>query len=269
VPLVVALAAPWFLWANARTDGELLRVFFWHHNFDRGFGGEGGLASHPWWFYGPRLAIDLFPWSLLLPAAGWHLWRRGRTDSEARFGAAWLLAVLLLLSCVRFKRADYLLPAYPGAALLLGCAAERWVRAAPRLALGFGLTAAACAVGWLGFTLWASPAREHGRPDRRFAAEVRRRTARPVLFFRAEAHAVAFHVGRPLHTLLEWENLDVWAGKRDPTYVVMPADCAERWRRHLRAGGLVEVLRTTDLTRRRHERPLVLLRTAPKLVRRD
>jgi 4-amino-4-deoxy-L-arabinose transferase-like glycosyltransferase len=269
VPLVLALAAPWFLWVNARTDGELFRVFFWHHNFDRGFGGDGGLASHPWWFYGPRLAIDLFPWSLLLPAAGWYLWRRGRTDGEARFAAAWLLAVLLLLSCVCFKRADYLLPAYPGAALLLGCAAERWVRAAPRLALGFGLTAAACAAGWVGFTQWAAPAREHGRPDRRFAAEVRRHTARPVLFFRAEAHAVAFHVGRPLHTLLEWENLDAWAGKREPTYVVMPADCAARWRRHLRAGGLVEVLRTTDLTRRRHERPLVLLRTAAKVAKTD
>src|SRR5207248_9206656 len=77
LPLTLAVALPWYLWANARTDGELFRVFFWHHNFDRGFSGEG-LAAHPWWFYGPRVLVDLLPWSLLLPAAAWCLCRRGR-----------------------------------------------------------------------------------------------------------------------------------------------------------------------------------------------
>jgi 4-amino-4-deoxy-L-arabinose transferase-like glycosyltransferase len=269
LPLTLAVALPWYLWANARTDGELFRVFFWHHNFDRGFGGEG-LAAHPWWFYGPRLLADLLPWSLLLPAAAWYLYRRGRRDAEARFAVAWLLAILLLLSCMRFKRADYLLPAYPGAALLLGCAAEVWLRArrARRgAAVGLAVVVAAAAAGWFGYLERVAPRLDEGRPDRRFAEAVRRHTSSHVLFFRAEAHAVAFHVGRPLHTLLEWENLDVWAGKTRPTYVIMPADCVALWPRHLGFGRLVEVLRTTDLTGRSHERPLVLLYTEPRRQR--
>ncbi len=127
LPLIAVIAAPWYLWANATTDGEWFRVFFWHHNVQRGLGGEG-LATHPWWFYGARLAVDLLPWGLALPLAGWYLWRFRGADAQARLGAAWLLAMLVFLSCMRFKRADYLLPAYPGAALLLGCAAERLYR---------------------------------------------------------------------------------------------------------------------------------------------
>jgi hypothetical protein len=263
------VALPWYLWADAQTNGELFRVFVWHHNFDRGFGGEGGLTAHPWWFYAVRLAVDLLPWGLLLPVAAWSL-RGARRDPVARFGSAWLLAMVVFLSCMRFKRADYLLPAYPGAALLLGCAAEGWLRR-PRIARGVAavlvLVTAGCAAGWLGYLECAAPGREAGRPDRRFAEEVRRRTSGPVLFFRAEAHAVAFRVGRPLQTLLEWENLDVWAGKPRAVHVIMPAECVAEWPRHLRAGRLVELLRTTDLTGRPHERPLVLLRAEPGFER--
>ena len=42
-----------------------------------------------------------------------------KTDQEARFGLIWFAAVFAVLSCSSFKRADYLLPAYPGAAIFL------------------------------------------------------------------------------------------------------------------------------------------------------
>lgn len=263
VPLTLAVALPWYLWANARTDGELFRVFVWHHNFDRGLGAEGALRAHPWWFYGPCLLRDLFPWGLLLPAVAWSCWRGGpvRRDAEARFAAVWLVAILAFLSCMRFKRADYLLPAYPGAALLLGCTVEGWLRharLARKLAVGLGVVVAACVAGWLGYLELLAPALDG---DRRFAEAVRRHTSGPVLFFRVEAHAVAFHVGRPLHTLLEWENLDIRAGRARPAYVITDAKCAADWPRHLRAGRLVEVLRRTDLAG--HGHTLVLLRTEP------
>lgn len=265
LPLTAAVALPWYLWANAQTHGELFRVFFWHHNFERGFGGDGGLAAHPWWFYAVRLAVDLLPWSVLLPVAAWSVWRL--RDAEARFAAAWLLAMVLLLSCMRFKRADYLLPAYPGAALVLGCAAESWLRRSRAVAGALTVVTVACVAGWLGYLEYGAPGLESGRPDRRFAEEVRRRTSGPVLFFRAEAHAVAFHVGRPMQTVLEWENLDVWAGKPRAVHVIMPAECVARWPHRLRSGRLVELVRTTDLTGRPHERPLVLLRAEPSYER--
>jgi 4-amino-4-deoxy-L-arabinose transferase-like glycosyltransferase len=272
LPLVAALALPWFVWANARTHGELFRVFVWHHNVERAFDDTGELwhHDHPWWFYGPRLAFDFLPWSALLPVAGWFLLRRGRwrADAEARLGLAWLLATLVVLSCCHFKRADYLLPAFPGAALVLGCAAERWYQGVRRrhlLVAAFAVALACCAAGWWVYVERVLPRDEAKLEQRRFAEEVRRRAPapRPVLFFWTENHALAFHVGRPLHTLIEWQDLDAWAARPEPVYVVMSAQAAAEWPQHLPAGRLEEVLHSTDLAGPGQKRPLVLLRTVP------
>jgi 4-amino-4-deoxy-L-arabinose transferase-like glycosyltransferase len=259
VPLTLALALPWYAWVNWQTDGELFRVFFWHHNVQRGFGDDDALATHPWWFYGPRLAIDLLPWSLLLPLAAWWCVRRRalRSDPEVRFGLVWLAALTVLLSLMRFKRADYLLPAYPGAALFLGGVVEHGWRAARRraaLALAGGLVVAGCATGWLVFAERGAPHRDTGDETRAFALAIRQRTTGRVVFFRTEAHALAFHVGRPVITLIEWENLDIWLAKGQPLHVLMPEDCAAEWPEHLSNGRLEEVERRG---------PLVLLRFRP------
>jgi hypothetical protein len=100
---------------------------------------------------------------------------------------------------------------------------------------------------------------------RSFAAEIRKRAPAPqlVIFFRAEAHALAFHVGRPIDTILEWENLDVWAGRPETYYVVMPPDCAADWPSQLVHGRLEEVLRSDVGSEGSQQRPLVLMRTCP------
>jgi 4-amino-4-deoxy-L-arabinose transferase-like glycosyltransferase len=269
IPLVLALTLPWFLWANARTNGHLFQVFFWEHNVERGLGG-GRLRAHPWWFYGPQLAFDFLPWSPLLPLLAWRAVRRGwwRADPEARFGLVWLLTMFLVLSCAGFKRADYLVPAYPGAALFLGSVAERCYRAAGRrrlLAGGLGLPLVVVPVGWLLYLGYILPRQEPLQEYRPFAAEIRRLAPAPqlILFFRAEAHAVAFYVGEPIDTLLEWENLDVWAGRPHTYYVVMPSEYAREWPRHLKSGWLEKVCRSGVLAGARHDDPLVLLRTHP------
>ncbi len=259
VPLTLAVALPWYAWVDWQTQGELFRVFFWHHNVERGFGDDAALAAHPWWFYGPRLAIDLLPWSQLLPAALWWCARRRelRADPEVRFGLVWLLAVVALLSLMRFKRADYLLPAYPGAALFLAGVLEhgwRQSRQRVRLALGGGALVAGCALGWLAFVERGLSRPEAGDGTRPFALAIRQQTTGRVAFFRTEAHALAFHVGRPVVTLIEWENLDRWLARGEPLHVVMPADCAAEWPRHLHNGWLEEVERRG---------PLVLLRARP------
>jgi 4-amino-4-deoxy-L-arabinose transferase-like glycosyltransferase len=269
LPLLLVLILPWYIWADIQTNGKLVEVFFWKHNFERGFGG-GSLSAHPWWFYGPRLAFDLLPWSLLLPAAAWLLVRRGwwRNDEEVRFGLIWLVAMVCLLSCSRFKRADYLLPAYPGAALFLGGIAERCYREFKYrriAAVGFGSILSGVALGWWIYLGSILPREETHQEFRRFAEEIRRRAPAPelILFFRTEAHALAFHVGRPIDTILEWENLDIWSSRPGTYYVVMPPENAQEWPQHLHLGQLEEVLRSTDLSGGSHAHPLVLLRTRP------
>jgi 4-amino-4-deoxy-L-arabinose transferase-like glycosyltransferase len=276
VPLVLGLTVPVYLWINAETDGQFFRVFFLHHNLERGLGNAEDLRVHPWWFYGPRGLVDFLPWSPLVLLAGWCVVRRGARclDGQARFGLVWLVTMLLVLSCAGFKRADYLLPAYPGAALLLGCMAERWYAATrhPRKqAAGFVLLIAGCVAGWWIVVDQVLPAAEPQREMRSFAQEIRRLVppSRPVLFFRAEAHVLSFHLRPWLDTFLEWENLDIWAGRRDTNYIVMPPECAAEWPNHVSSGRLVEVLRNTDLAGGRHELPLVLMRTEPLGTRRE
>jgi len=273
IPLTIFLAAPWFMLANQRTHGEFFRVFFWHHNVGRALGTSEDLAVHPWWFYGLRWLVDVLPWSPFFLVGGFwfirsRLWRE---DNEARLGFIWMFAVTLVLSCAQFKRADYLLPAYPGFAIFLGCMAERaWYvsgKSMRRLAAG---GAAMIVTGILGFWFfmlhYEIPLHEPFHEQQSFAAEIRRQAPAPqvILFFRVEAHALAFHVGRPVNTFLEWENLDVWAGRPGVHYIVMSPEAAAEWPEHVYSGSLEEVCRNTDWSGGRHEKPLVLMRTRPK-----
>ncbi len=292
LPLVLALTLPWFLWANHRTGGEFLHEFVFKHNLQRGLGdlpgdvlgGDETLEEHPWWHYTPRLLGDLFPWSLLLPIAVIYFLRgaRWRDDAEARFGLIWLTAMLVFLSCMRFKRADYLLPAYPGAALFLGCTLERWIvdlslRERRRLSrserstirraalAAFAGVVLAAGVGWTVFVDQVLPRSEAAREQRRFADAVRERVPRPglVLLFRTESHALVFHLGKSFDRIMEWENLDVWACQPAPVYVIMPAECVREWPRFLEAGKLFPVLSNEELAGGVHEEPLVLLCNRP------
>jgi hypothetical protein len=177
--------------------------------------------------------------------------------------------MLVVLSCAGFKRADYLLPAYPGAALLLGGVAERWYRSRvfqPRhLATALGLVAAVSALGWCYHLERDVANKEPAREYRHFAEEIRRLAPAPetVVFFRTESHALAFHVGRPLDILVQWPDLNARVAGSESTYVVMPVKVAEECPRHLRACRLEEVMRNTELAGGAHEKPLVLFRARP------
>jgi 4-amino-4-deoxy-L-arabinose transferase-like glycosyltransferase len=174
IPLVCAIVGPWFVWASVATHGAFLKTFFWHHHWDRTLGIEG-LKPEPIWYYLPQIVTDLFPWSVLLPAAVWREFRSTRAGEPqlGRFALCWILGMFGLLSLVRFKRHDYLLPIIPGAALLLSCQWERlfgrhggdrerrWsvvysgVLAATAVAMG-GL--ALTWTGWFGEFAWRSAA---------------------------------------------------------------------------------------------------------------
>lgn len=270
VPLVIALVLPWYLWANVATGGKFLEVFIWQHNIERGLGTSETLATHPPWFYLVRLVIDLLPWSIVLPFGLWMHLCQGwwKADPEARLGVIWSGAILLVLTCSSFKRADYLLPAYPGIALALGCIGERlWHQAANRRRLVVGLASLllACVAGWMSYVAILLPMQEAPLDQRCLAHEIRTRAPQPqlVIFFRTEAHALAYHVGTPIETLLEWENLDKWAAMPQSYLVVMPEEVAAEWRQHLPTGQLEEVLRNRDLMVTKPARPLILMRTVP------
>jgi len=76
-------------------------------------------------YYVINLALDLFPWSLVLPAAVVAAWR-GRAAPERRFPLIWAGAMLTVLTVSASKRAHYLLAAYPAFAVLV---AQWWPEA--------------------------------------------------------------------------------------------------------------------------------------------
>lgn len=262
--VALAIAAPWFLWANRETHGEWFRVFFLYHHMNRAFGGSDALAGHPWWFYLPRFAGDFLPWTPLVLMA---LWRRTwRGDPEARFGLVWLAAMVAVLSLSRFKRADYLLPAYAGAAIFLGCALERWYqsrsrRVRRRAAYSFAVTLALLPAGWLVFDHLVTSKEEAARAQASFARRIREAAPapQPVLFFRAESHLLAYHLGRPVHTLVEWSDLGAQLQAGGRHFVVTRAEYADEVRRQVRVPCAL-VVRSEDVTRGSPHRPLVVLR---------
>lgn len=266
IPLVLAIASPWFVWANHRTNNQLWEVFFWYHNVERGLGGAEALASHPWWFYGPRAVVDLLPWSLIAPWAIYVFFRNGaiRNDPLARGGLVWFSTIALFLSLMHFKRADYLLPAYPGLAIFLGVCLEHWRHENEtkrlRMTLSFGTIVCGCVAGWLVYLAWFVPAEERAWPYRTIAREIRERTDGPVIFFRAESHLLTYHVGKPVDTILEWENLAIWAERSYPVYIVMPEACIHQMRDHLPANALEPLLVTKDFATGKRDRPLVVMR---------
>jgi hypothetical protein len=131
--------------------------------------------------------------------------------------------------------------------------------------VGFGLIVTGCIAFWLLNVDWYVPRLETTREYTRFAQEIRDYSppGEPVVFFRTEAHALVFHVGRPIEVFVEWERLDAWAARSRSAYVVMPARVAEEWPRHLKAGQLEEISRNSPADGRPHEKPFVLLRSRP------
>ena len=259
--IAIAIAAPWFLAAHQATDGNFTRVFFWYHHVNRAFGGAA-LPAHPWWFYLPRLAGDFLPWTPLALVA---LWRLPKRDTAARFGLDWLVVMFVVLSASRFKRADYLLPAYPGLAVVVGCWAEGWYsslaeKSRQRVRAVFFAALALAPAAWFGFDHFVTAKKQAERDPAAFARQVREAAPAPanVILFQVENHLLAYQLGRPVRTLTLWEDvLAEW--RRNPAAVVVARreDAAT-----LRANVPfpVDVIADTAAVT---FRPLVLLRRTP------
>ncbi|MBO0699297.1 MAG: hypothetical protein J2P46_12950, partial [Zavarzinella sp.] len=262
--IALAVSAPWFVWANSATDGEFFRVFFVYHHFNRAFGGAETLAGHPWWFYLPRFAADFLPWTPLLLTG--LVARKWRGDPDARFGLVWFAAMLAVLSLSRFKRADYLLPAYGGAAIFVGCVLEQWyLSRMPRTrvlaACGFAILLALLPVGWVVFDRNITSNEEAAHAQAPFAGQIRELAPRPepVVLFRVESHLLAYHLGRPVHTLVEWGDLLARVREPGPHFVVTRAEFLDEVRQSLPVPFDV-VARSDDATAAKAYRPLLLLR---------
>jgi 4-amino-4-deoxy-L-arabinose transferase-like glycosyltransferase len=272
IPTVVtAISLPWFIWANRVTDGEFFRVFFWHHTIDRFTGSSPLLASHPWWYYIPRFIGDFMPWTPLLNFLS--IWvirtRRWSNDPLFRFAMIGFTVMVAVLSTAHFKRSDYLLPAYPFAAIALGCAAETWFAtrmSATTIRVAKWVFGSAIAVGivcFLVMTLVIEPREQKKEAKRRFAAMIRAHAPAPqtILQFRMESHLLTYHLGMPVYTFVEWAELNEILSKPGPHFVVMPTEYVFPSHQILKTRKLVEIARIEENLQGKRYSQLVFMRT--------
>jgi 4-amino-4-deoxy-L-arabinose transferase-like glycosyltransferase len=161
---MLAVAAPWYTAVSLRTNGEWLNGFFFIHNVGRFVAPMerhgGSVLLHPL-----AMLVGFFPWSCFLPLAivvtAWRVWQRSdQPVCRHALGLAlvWIAVWVGGFSASATKLPNYVLPAYPGAALLVAAAgvaaAQRGIWAHPAwmaagtlsLALGGVITAAAVLV---------------------------------------------------------------------------------------------------------------------------
>jgi 4-amino-4-deoxy-L-arabinose transferase-like glycosyltransferase len=135
---VLLVALPWYAWVAIRTHGLWWHEFFWEHNVQRFVQSREG--HHGLLLFPPLTLIAcFFPWSLFLPvalAAAIRRIRRGEGNAAACRLILWWSAVwIVFFSICGTKQPNYILPAYPALAILVGLWIADWI-AAPQKILG-------------------------------------------------------------------------------------------------------------------------------------
>jgi len=127
-PLIVAAfcatALPWYVVCSLRNP-DFLRVFIWHHNFQRYL---TPVFEHrqPFWFYAPILILATIPWIVMAASLLSEKWNKTSwEDSPGIFIFCWAVFPLLFFSFSQSKLPGYILPAVPPAFLLISRAAGR------------------------------------------------------------------------------------------------------------------------------------------------
>lgn len=149
IPLlfVILTAAPWAVMVHLR-DGDFWHYFFWVEHVQR-FTGEKASAQaaassqhpQPWWFFIPIIVAGALPWAFLLPQI---IKGYGKEYKEffkkplLRYAVCWVVFPFLLCSASSGKLITYILPCFPGIAILLAFGLNRYLKAGKLK--GFDLT---------------------------------------------------------------------------------------------------------------------------------
>lgn len=132
VPLAVLVAAVWYAPVIARHGWRFVDEFFIQHHFAR-YTSNKYHHPQPFYFYIPVIVMMALPWSsyLIEALAGARRWQWRSTDALSKwraFALAWLVMPILFFSASGSKLPGYILPALPGALMLIGERLARLLR---------------------------------------------------------------------------------------------------------------------------------------------
>lgn len=127
IGVVVALVvcSPWYGLLLAKGETDFLYEMLFRQNVTRFV--DAWDHQQPWWYYLKYLWLDYAPWSWLLPAA-WLI--RPKEGGERKLSTlcwVWICGVIVFFSLSDSKRAPYILPIAPAAAILVCAVVDRWL----------------------------------------------------------------------------------------------------------------------------------------------
>ncbi len=131
--IVAAIALPWYVTVGVQTDGAWLEGFLGGHNVGRFL---KPMENHrgPFIYYIPVVLLGTLPWSVFLPLAIWRASKRlsmpGTGHAADLFLLVWAGTWIGFFSIAKTKLPNYVLPAYPALALLVGSYLTQWRREA-------------------------------------------------------------------------------------------------------------------------------------------
>lgn len=109
------LGVSWYALEFVRHGWEFVRIVIGYYTVTRFVGVVEGQAG-PWWYYAPVFGIGAFPWTAFaLAALPYHVRRRGEDGSLVVL--LWMGITVLFYSLAGTKLPNYVLPAFPFAAL--------------------------------------------------------------------------------------------------------------------------------------------------------
>jgi 4-amino-4-deoxy-L-arabinose transferase-like glycosyltransferase len=118
LPLMLLIAAPWFIAIAIATDGAFFGESVSHDFFGKLLGAQEAHGAPPG-SYLVLLFATFWPGTLLLAPTLLWAWRERRLPAE-RFLIAWIVPFWIVLEAVPTKLPHYALPLYPALALLAG-----------------------------------------------------------------------------------------------------------------------------------------------------
>ncbi|MBO9539560.1 glycosyltransferase family 39 protein [bacterium] len=135
IALGAACVAPWYAAQWTRYGMEFVQNHLGVHVLGRASSAMDGHRGGPW-FYLVQLAAQLHPWFFALVPAALYAWRR-RESTAIRLAVCWGGGVFVAFSLAATKLPWYVVPMYPGLALLIGGYLDHLLaRKVPARALG-------------------------------------------------------------------------------------------------------------------------------------
>lgn len=115
--IAAAVALPWYFLAYQENKAIFLDSLY-NNNVSR-FSGAVDYHSEPPYYYVIVLLVGALPWTPHLVAAGQHVLRQFRKDDLLTYAAFWAVGVFGFFSIADTKLLTYILPMFPGLALVL------------------------------------------------------------------------------------------------------------------------------------------------------